>query len=82
MLSSALSAQTKTIKIMPAVRPGIVLPQRVAKFSALLDRISGGRCLINIVNGWWADDSICMATARGPMTRPSAAGGSTSLFPC
>jgi dimethylsulfone monooxygenase len=56
MLSSALAAQTRTIKIMPAVHPGIVLPQLVAKFSASLDRISGGRCLINIVNGWWADE--------------------------
>jgi FMNH2-dependent dimethyl sulfone monooxygenase len=56
ILASALAAQTKTLKIMPAVHPGIVLPQLVAKFGATLDRISGGRCLINIVNGWWEDE--------------------------
>jgi dimethylsulfone monooxygenase len=56
MLASALAAHTKTIEIMPAVHPGIVLPQLVAKFSASLDRISGGRAAVNIVNGWWADE--------------------------
>jgi hypothetical protein len=40
MLASALAARTKTIEIMPAVHPGIVLPQLVAKFGASLDRIS------------------------------------------
>ena len=56
MLASALAAQTKTIEIMPAVHPGIVLPQLAAKFGASLDRISAGRAAINIVNGWWADE--------------------------
>jgi dimethylsulfone monooxygenase len=56
MLASALAAQTRTIEIMPAVHPGVVLPQLVAKFGATLDRISGGRAAINIVNGWWADE--------------------------
>jgi FMNH2-dependent dimethyl sulfone monooxygenase len=56
MLSSALAAQTKTIEIMPAVHPGIVLPQLAAKFGASLDRISAGRGAINIVNGWWTDE--------------------------
>ena len=56
MLSSALAARTKTIEIMPAVHPGIVLPQLVAKFAASLDRISGGRGAVNLVNGWWADE--------------------------
>lgn len=56
ILSTALAAHTKTIEIMPAVHPGIVLPQLVAKFGATLDRISAGRCAINIVNGWWADE--------------------------
>ena len=41
---------------MPAVHPGIVTPQMVAKMGASLDRISGGRCAINIVNGWWKDE--------------------------
>jgi dimethylsulfone monooxygenase len=37
---------------MVAVHPGIVAPQIVAKFTASLDRISGGRAALNIVNGW------------------------------
>ncbi len=56
MLASALAAQTSTIEIMPAVHPGIVLPQLAAKFGATLDRISGGRAAVNIINGWWADE--------------------------
>lgn len=56
ILASALAAQTRTIEIMPAVHPGIVLPQLVAKFGASLDRISGGRAAVNIVNGWWAEE--------------------------
>jgi FMNH2-dependent dimethyl sulfone monooxygenase len=56
MLASALAAHTRSIEIMPAVHPGIVLPQLVAKFGATLDRISAGRAAVNIVNGWWADE--------------------------
>jgi FMNH2-dependent dimethyl sulfone monooxygenase len=56
MLASALAAHTSTIEIMPAVHPGIVLPQLAAKFGATLDRISAGRCAINVVNGWWEDE--------------------------
>ena len=56
IMSAALAAQTQTIQIMPAVHPGIVTPQVVAKMGATLDRISGGRFAINIVNGWWKDE--------------------------
>jgi FMNH2-dependent dimethyl sulfone monooxygenase len=41
---------------MVAVHPGIVTPQAVAKMGASLDRISGGRLAVNIVNGWWPDE--------------------------
>jgi FMNH2-dependent dimethyl sulfone monooxygenase len=57
MLSAALAAHTRTIEIMPAVHPGIVFPQIAAKFGATLDRISGGRAAVNIVNGWWAEEA-------------------------
>jgi FMNH2-dependent dimethyl sulfone monooxygenase len=56
ILSAALATQTKTIEIMPAIHPGIVTPQMVAKMGATLDRISGGRLAINIVNGWWEEE--------------------------
>jgi len=56
MLAAALAARTKTIQIMPAIHPGMVTPQVVAKMGATLDRISGGRCAVNVVNGWWKDE--------------------------
>jgi dimethylsulfone monooxygenase len=56
MLASALAPLTSTIELMVAVHPGIISPQVVAKFAASLDRLSGGRAAINIVNGWWKEE--------------------------
>jgi FMNH2-dependent dimethyl sulfone monooxygenase len=56
MLSSALAANTTRIKIMPAVHPGIICPQLAAKMGATLDRISGGRCAVNVVGGWHKEE--------------------------
>lgn len=56
ILSSALAALTTNIHIMAAVHPGIITPQVVAKMGASLDRISGGRFHINLVNGWWKEE--------------------------
>lgn len=56
ILATALSQRTKRIELMVAVHPGIVTPQAVAKMGASLDRISGGRLAINVVNGWWAEE--------------------------
>lgn len=53
VLASTLAAKTSNITIMPAVHPGIMNPQIVAKMGSTLDRVSGGRAAINIVNGWW-----------------------------
>jgi dimethylsulfone monooxygenase len=53
MLTAALAAHTKTIQLMPAVYPGMITPQLAAKMGATLDRISGGRFAINVVNGWF-----------------------------
>ena len=53
MLGTALASHTKNIELMIAVHPGIVAPQVVAKMGASLDRISGGRFAVNIVNGWF-----------------------------
>ena len=52
MLTAALAARTKTIQVMPAVYPGMLTPQLVAKMGATLDRITGGRFAVNVVNGW------------------------------
>jgi dimethylsulfone monooxygenase len=51
MFAAALAAQTRSIEIMAAVHPGIIDPRVVAKHAASLDRISGGRFCINVVNG-------------------------------
>jgi FMNH2-dependent dimethyl sulfone monooxygenase len=56
IMAAAIARETSTIEIMPAVHPGIVTPQVVAKMAASLDRISGGRCAINLVNGWWKEE--------------------------
>src|SRR5215831_3660634 len=56
MLASALAPLTRKIELMVAVHPGIITPQVVAKFAVSLDRISGGRAAINIVNGWWKEE--------------------------
>ena len=48
--------KTSTIEVMVAVHPGMVTPQVAAKMGASLDRISGGRCAINIVNGHWVEE--------------------------
>jgi FMNH2-dependent dimethyl sulfone monooxygenase len=52
VLSTALAAQTTRMEIMVAVHPGIIHPQIAAKMGATLDRISGGRFSVNVVNGW------------------------------
>ncbi len=54
--ASALSAYTKLMELMVAVHPGIISPGMVAKMGASLDRISGGRASINVVNGWNVDE--------------------------
>src|SRR5262249_57529835 len=65
-----LAEWTSGIKIMTAARPGIVSPQVVAKMGASLDRLSGGRFVINVVpgrrieefdfygNGGWLSDTV------------------------
>ena len=52
IMASAMIAETSTIELMVAAHPGIVHPQLAAKMGASLDRISGGRFAINVVNGW------------------------------
>ena len=56
VLASALAMVTKRIELMVAVHPGMVTPQVVAKMGSSLDRISGGRAALNIVNGWWMEE--------------------------
>jgi FMNH2-dependent dimethyl sulfone monooxygenase len=51
IFAAGLASLTTRIELMAAVHPGIADPRVVAKMGASLDRISGGRFCINIVNG-------------------------------
>lgn len=56
IFATALATQTKTMNIMAALHPGIADPRMAAKMGASIDRISGGRFCINIVNGLRKDE--------------------------
>jgi FMNH2-dependent dimethyl sulfone monooxygenase len=51
MFAAALAPVTRNIQLMAALHPGIADPRVAAKMAVSLDRISGGRFCINIVNG-------------------------------
>ncbi|WP_367183164.1 FMNH2-dependent alkanesulfonate monooxygenase [Cypionkella sp.] len=51
VVASALVPQTERLRFLVAVRPGLQSPTLAARMTATLDRISGGRLLINIVTG-------------------------------
>jgi FMNH2-dependent dimethyl sulfone monooxygenase len=55
--AAALAAVTKSIELMVAVRPTFHLPALLAKQSANIDRISGGRLSLNVVSSWWAEEA-------------------------
>ena len=48
---AALAPATERLKFIVAFRPGFVLPTLAAQMAATLQRISGGRTLVNIVIG-------------------------------
>ncbi|GEP10193.1 FMNH2-dependent alkanesulfonate monooxygenase [Methylobacterium gnaphalii] len=51
VVASALAPLTKRLRFLVAVRPGLQEPSVAARMAATLDRISGGRLLINVVTG-------------------------------
>ena len=56
MFAASLAPLTSRIQLMAAVHPGIADPRVAAKMAVSLDRISGGRFCINIVNGLRQDE--------------------------
>ncbi|MBD2780463.1 FMNH2-dependent alkanesulfonate monooxygenase [Xenorhabdus szentirmaii] len=48
---SSLVSVTKNLRFLVALRPGLQPPTLAARMTATLDRLSGGRLLINIVTG-------------------------------
>jgi alkanesulfonate monooxygenase len=51
VIASALAPLTERLRYLVAVRPGLLSPTLAARMTATLDRISGGRLLINVVTG-------------------------------
>ncbi|WP_445487640.1 FMNH2-dependent alkanesulfonate monooxygenase [Niallia sp. 03133] len=49
--ASALAAETRYLKFLVAVRPGLMQPPVAARMASALDHISEGRLLINVVAG-------------------------------
>lgn len=51
IVAAALAPLTQRLRFLVAVRPGIIAPTTAARMTATLDRLSGGRVLLNIVTG-------------------------------
>lgn len=51
LVASALAPLTERLNFLVAVRPGLLSPTLAARMTATLDRLSGGRLLINVVTG-------------------------------
>ena len=51
VVASSLIAETKRLRFLVALRPGLVSPSLAARMTATFDRLSAGRLLINIVTG-------------------------------
>src|SRR5450830_304344 len=49
--ASSLIAETKQLKFLVALRPGLTAPGLAARMAATFDRLSGGRLLVNVVTG-------------------------------
>ncbi|QFY43209.1 FMNH2-dependent alkanesulfonate monooxygenase [Candidatus Methylospira mobilis] len=51
VVASSLIPVTERLRFLIAVRPGLVSPTVAARMAATLDRLSGGRLLVNVVAG-------------------------------
>ena len=49
--AAALAPHTERLRFLAALRPGLGTPTHFARQAAALDRISNGRCLVNLVAG-------------------------------
>ena len=56
IVAASLIDATKRLKFLVALRPGLVAPTQSARMAATLDRLSGGRLLVNLVTGGDADE--------------------------
>jgi alkanesulfonate monooxygenase len=51
VVAASLIEATRRLKFLVALRPGLVQPSQSARMAATLDRLSGGRLLVNLVTG-------------------------------
>ncbi|MGA2449797.1 MAG: FMNH2-dependent alkanesulfonate monooxygenase [Polyangiaceae bacterium] len=51
IVASAMVPLTRRLRMMVALRPGILSPTLAARMTSSLDRLSGGRVLLNVVAG-------------------------------
>lgn len=51
IVAASLVDCTRRLKFLVALRPGLVAPVQSARMAATLDRLSGGRVLVNLVTG-------------------------------
>ena len=58
--SLALLLATERLKVIAAIHPGLWHPGVLAKFVATADQISGGRCCVNVVSGWFKGEFTAM----------------------
>ena len=56
MVAASLVDVTRQLKFLVALRPGIIQPVQTARMAATLDRLSGGRLLVNLVTGGDPDE--------------------------
>lgn len=56
VVGSWVAANTKKLKTLVAMRPGLMSPVLSARMAATLDQLSGGRVLINVVAGHYKED--------------------------
>ncbi|MBS1248342.1 MAG: alkanesulfonate monooxygenase, FMNH(2)-dependent [Proteobacteria bacterium] len=51
VVASSLIGATRDLRFLVALRPGLMQPALAARMTATLDRLSGGRLLLNLVTG-------------------------------
>lgn len=56
IVAASLIDATRRLKFLVALRPGLLAPSQSARMAATLDRLSGGRLLVNLVTGGDAEE--------------------------
>jgi alkanesulfonate monooxygenase len=51
IVTAALARETRSLRFLVALRPGIVSPTLAAQMAATFERVSGGRVALNVVTG-------------------------------